>query len=278
MTDTYKVDGLTRDNDHDDLIYLPTMTRLIEFVASGQVPPRLQQSFATTYFLALYKDPEDLTHLRPLGIGTALRRLVAAHLCMIYQHRFAKHLLPYNWAIGVKGGTDFVINATQAQVDHFVNPQDDTAYDTTNDEALLDPQRPPTRALISLDIKNMFNSVSRKRCHEILVECFPGLVPFFDLLYSTANKCNYKRADGTAASREQEEGFAKGCPLSGAFAALVLHDILSKLDLELRARAKKRRKKGHPANDDKHGGVTHIMANVDDTSAVVPFEDMEIFL
>lgn len=105
----------------------------------------------------------------------------------------------------------------------------------------------------------------------------PGLVPFFDLLYSKRNKCNYRRADGATDSRDQEEGFAQGCPLLNAFAALVLHDILSQLHSKLRDLARECKRKGHPSNDNGHRGVTHIMANGYGTSAVVPLVDMEFF-
>lgn len=162
-------------------------------------------------------------------------------------------------------------------MDQFVNPQDAAAYDASNEATFLDPWRLPTRALIALDIKNIFNSISRKRCREILVARFPGLVPFFDLLYSAKNKCHYRQADGKAKAREQEEGFAQGCPLSGAFAALVLHNILCELNQKLRARAAGCRQQGHSENDDGFGGVTHILANINDTSAVVPLENVEFF-
>lgn len=182
VTNTYKTAGLTRDNNNDELTYLPTITRLIEHVSSGRIPPHLQQAFSLTYFLTVYKDLDDLMRLCPIKVGTALHHLVAAHLCTIYQH---------NWTICVRGGTDFIINTTQAQVDRSVNPQDDSVNDATGGDSFLNPRHLPTWALVSLDIKNTFNSVSRKCCSKILVECFPGLVPFFDTLYMRANKCNY---------------------------------------------------------------------------------------
>lgn len=166
-TDCYKSLGCTRDKDNNKLPYLSALTRLIECVSSGGILQRLHQSFSSTYFLALYKDPKDLSWLRPIGIGTALRRLVAAHLCAVHKNRIADHLLPYNWAIGIKEGTEFVINVTQAQVDHYINLQDTADYDASCN-AFLDPQRLPTRALVSLDIKNMFDFVSRARCRAIL--------------------------------------------------------------------------------------------------------------
>lgn len=148
----------------------------------------MRQSFSSTYFLALYKGEADKTKLCPISVGTALRQVAASHLCRLYQHRFAEHLLLHNWAIGIKGGTEFVINTTQEQVDKYVNPQDPSVYDSSSPN-FLRPDMPPTRVLVSLNIKNMFNFVSRKQCREILEDKFPRLVPFFNLLYKNDNLC-----------------------------------------------------------------------------------------
>lgn len=71
-----------------------------------------------------------------------------------------------------------------------------------------------------------------------IVKHFPCLVPFFDLLYSQKNQCHYRKDDDSSGVREQEEGFAQGFPLSGAFAVLVLLDILQELDRKLWDRTK----------------------------------------
>lgn len=102
-TDTIRAVGLKRDKDNDEYQHAVQVGRLLEYICSGRVPKSLCQSFSLTYFLALYKDEADRTKLRPIGVGTVLRRVAASHLCRLYQHQFAEHLLPYNWAIGIKG-------------------------------------------------------------------------------------------------------------------------------------------------------------------------------
>lgn len=140
----------------------------------------------------------------------------------------------------------------------------------------LRPDLLPTRVLVSLDIRNMFNSVSWERCREILEDRFPRLVPFFDLLYEPDNLCQYIDETGEWGSSPQEEGFAQGCPLSPAFSALVLHEILLQIDRELMIEAKKRLKKGDKG-DYGFGSITHLLAFINDTSAVVPYQDVELF-
>jgi hypothetical protein len=103
--------------------------------------------FNSTYLFCLEKDPNDKSKLRPIGVPTAIRRLLASHISKTSRVKFARHLLPYNYAIGVPGGMDFIVKAIQLQVDRFI----------TQPQLLGDS---PTRCLISLDLRNMFNEIS----------------------------------------------------------------------------------------------------------------------
>lgn len=274
-TNTLHALSLKQDKDNDEYHHAVQVGRLLEYVCSGRIPESLRQSVSLTYFLALYKDEADKTKLRPIKVGTALRRVAASHLCRIYQHQFAEHVLPNNWAIRIKDGSNFIVNTMQAQVDKHVNPQDPFVYDSSLSQFLC-LNLLPTRVLVSLDIKNMFNSILREHCCAILVNHFSRLVPFFNLLYKKDNLCHYIADNGKWGSFSQEEGFAQGCPFSPAFSALVLQKILSQLDMKLRAEAKKRLRKSDKGNDG-YGGVTHILAYVDDTSAVILYSDVELF-
>jgi len=69
--------------------------------------------------------------------------------------------------VGVKVGTFFVLNTTQASIDRFVNPQDDSVYDTYLPD-VMERRLLPSRALVTLNIRNMFDYISFKRCGEIM--------------------------------------------------------------------------------------------------------------
>ena len=100
-----------------------------------------------TYLFCLYKDPDDPTKLRPIGIPSAIRRIITSHVASCGKSSYAIDLLPYNFAIGVDQGMDFIIKATQLGIERYIQkPQ------LRNDA--------PTRAAVYLDLKNMFNSVS----------------------------------------------------------------------------------------------------------------------
>eukprot|EP00957_Ditylum_brightwellii_P064047 4858673-Ditylum_brightwellii.AAC.1 len=124
--------------------------------------------------------------------------------------------------------------------------------------------------MLSLDLKNMFNTMSREKCRHVLSTKFPHLLCLFDALYRWANKVHVRKEDGTLETFLQFEGFALGCPLSGVFSALVLGEVLKHLnegqsDCSL-----------HAANpqDDVDDLISKLLAFIDDTNAVVPHQDV----
>jgi hypothetical protein len=66
-----------------------------------------------------------------------------------YSASFAEHLLPFNFAVGIGGRCDIIIKTLQLAVDKYITEKE-------NDKDL------PSRCLVSLDIRNMFNAVSRE--------------------------------------------------------------------------------------------------------------------
>jgi hypothetical protein len=89
------------------------------------------------------------------------------------------------------GVRDFIVLSTQAQLNIFMSPNQ------------------PTRALLTLDIANMFNAISRLACRQALLHdnTLQQLLPFFDLLYHQHNRCWYQTPQGTYQQFPQEEGF-----------------------------------------------------------------------
>ena len=80
-------------------------------------------------------------------------------------------LAPYNFAIGVKGGTNFIYHTVSLEIDKYI---------TRTQEELR--TNPPTRCLISLDMVNFFNEISRTRTIDIIKTHFPHLVGTINLL------------------------------------------------------------------------------------------------
>jgi hypothetical protein len=232
--------------------YLPLFTELINTLANNNIPTDTKTVFAAQYVIALHKDPNNLSKIRPIGIGTALRRLTAATLMTIYGTTIADFLVPHGQlAIAVPGGLDFIVHSTQAQVQTYV---------TTHQ-----------RALVTLDIANMFNAISRQACRHTISQQ-PQLQPllsYFDLLYSDANTCWYQTPELQYNYFPQPEGFTQGCPLSGAFADIVLTLVLQPINTALRQRI-------HARDPTEIPPAT--LSYHDDTSIVLPYQDIDWFL
>ena len=239
-----------------------TLAEFFTLVANGKIPKSLISIYRTTYLVALEKDPDDNTKLRPLGIPSAVRRITANTIANETKAQFADHLLPYNYAVGIKGGIDFITSTVRLAVEKYITNQTELG--------LL-----PTRALVSLDIRNMFNAISRHKLREIVREEFPRLTAFVDCLYEEQGKSIVKMDDGEWEEIPVCEGFSQGCPLSPILAAIVLNHILKHVDSVLTRRASTRSKS---QSDDGTGGLAIIMAYVDDANFLVPLEDVKPLL
>ena len=135
----------------------------------------------------------------------------------------------------------------------------------------------PTRSLVSLDLVNMFNAISREELRGIIANEFPSLERFTDMLYEKPGETYVRMSDGSWSVIAVEEGFSQGCPLSPVFAALVLNVILKKIQPELDQRARDRVNDGD-YGDDNRGSVGLLMAYVDDVNALLHHKDVRWFL
>ena len=233
-------------------------------IANAKIGNIERNHINTIYFVAFHKDVNNPKKLRPIGVPSAIRRITANLLITKNKPDFASHLLPFNYAIGVQGGISTVVHTMRLGVEKYIsNPQAEGKL--------------PTRALVSLDIKNMFNAVSRHKLREIMAYEFPHLLPFTDKLYEHHHTAKFKDDSDTWQHFKVEEGFTQGCPLSPLFAGIVLTHILQQINKELMERAEHRCKSGNPL-DDGMGGSPLIMAYVDDTNCLLPIEDVHYFL
>jgi hypothetical protein len=189
-----------------------------------KLPQCIKRYFTDVYLFCLHKDPNDTTKPRPLGIPAAIRRLIASHVARTLRDMFSSHLLPYNYAVGVPNGSDFVVKAMQLSIEKIIDlPQ------RTN--------KLPTSAAVFFDLTNQFNSVSRKEFFNVIKTSFPELIPLTKLFYHKANTVHHKWDNRTWRTLLMKEGVSQGCPLSPLFASFVVARLLEPIDSLLRERA-----------------------------------------
>ena len=146
-------------------------------------------------FLAEVAEPK----LRLLSIPSAMRRIIATHVTKESSIRFAQCLLPYNFAIGVNGGMNFIIKTMQLSIEKFITKPQEAG-------------QLPTRVAFFADIKNMFNSVSREALMESIRVSFPELLPLAHLLYGAPGSVHHRWEDGSWKVIKMIEGVNQGCP------------------------------------------------------------------
>ena len=263
LTETLKAYATHQPTDSEEYPYLETFILFLQLILNNQVPAPVAGHFAANYFMALHKDPDDPTKLRPIGMGSAYRRILGKYIMEHFGSQFAAFLLPVGqFGIALKGGLDLILHMTRANIDRYLNRR-----------------QHPSRLLLLLDITNMFNSCSRASVRDLLADhpAFQPLLPFFDFLYGGPNKCYFFDNQGNVDHFVQEEGFAQGCPLGPIFSALCFYILLKPLQKELKQRANARKQAG-TRDDDGHGSRGATTSYLDDTGCWLAHQDTDFFL
>ena len=90
---------------------------LFKCLYNGQIDECMRPYLTNTYLCCLYKDETDPTKLCPIGVPTSIKRIIINNIARTFCQRFARHLLPYNFAVGIDNGMDFVLKASQLAVE-----------------------------------------------------------------------------------------------------------------------------------------------------------------
>jgi hypothetical protein len=130
----------------------------------NNIPNPIRHYFSNVYLFCLHKDPTNATKLRPLGIPTAIRRVIARHVAQVFKAKLAKYFLPYNFTGGIPNQSNIIINTIHLAIKKCI----------TNKQAagIL-----PTRAALFLNLTNMFNVISRTEFFNVIATSFPELLP-----------------------------------------------------------------------------------------------------
>ena len=121
---------------------LSALTRFINLLASGSVPPSVVPHLCGATLLALHKKSGGL---RPIAVGEVLWRLASKCLANIVCSQILSSLSPLQMGIGVKGGCEAIIHTT----------------------FLLLASKDTNICWTLLDFSNAFNSVQGDNVHSI---------------------------------------------------------------------------------------------------------------
>jgi hypothetical protein len=73
--------------------YLAALTAVLNSVVTNRAPPDIIPCLSSNRFVALFKNPSDLTKLRTIDIGTSWRRLARKAVLLTLAHEFAVHFV-----------------------------------------------------------------------------------------------------------------------------------------------------------------------------------------
>eukprot|EP00957_Ditylum_brightwellii_P204474 15339431-Ditylum_brightwellii.AAC.1 len=176
------------------------------FFARNQIPHTVRTAYSAQWLTLLHKEwpvqPNTTPKLRPINPGISIRRVVMAAIAKAERHNLAKEAIHCNnFGVGAQSGSQFVALSTLVQCKKYL-------YRSIDD---LHNGHLPTCVLVSIDMENMFNDMSRAQCRRIILRHFPALTSAFDSIYQTVNIIYYKTSDGAIQTIIQKEGVAQGC-------------------------------------------------------------------
>ena len=180
------------------------LTSFTNFVLAGKVNHEIRPILFGANILALKKNDGGI---RPIAIGSTLRRLVAKVGCMSAISQVKDYLSPRQLGFGTKLGAEAAIHSARI----FLN------------------EIPSNYVLVKLDFQNAFNSIRRDKVLEATLEHMPDLYPLVHCCYSSCTHLFYEEV--TLLSRE---GVQQGDPLGPLLFCLAIHPLIEKLRSDLR--------------------------------------------
>ncbi|KAJ2937326.1 hypothetical protein O0L34_g17637 [Tuta absoluta] len=182
---------------------LESLTRLCNFLLRGSLNAEVCPYLYGGSLCALSKKDGGV---RPIAVGSTIRRLVAKLGCRAVREDMATHLQPHQVGFGTVLGCEAAIHATRA-------------FASNEDEG---------NVLIKIDLCNAFNSVERDSLLKEAKEHIPVLFPFLHQVYAAPSNLYY---DGTAIS--SEVGAQQGDPLGPLLFSLAIQNVITTLDSPL---------------------------------------------
>ena len=185
----------------DDTEILILLTQVCQLFADGTIPPDAIAVQGASRLIGITKGVRDV---RPIAIGTVLRRLSGRAAMIQLRTDIEEYLMPFQLGVSVRCGVETVPRVVQTWLESH-----------------------PDHAALKIDIKNAFNSVSRRAILEQLnaVPQFQCLIPMVRMFYEHDGDLWYEM-DATAKRIASAEGVAQGDPISGLLFCLAIHPCI----------------------------------------------------
>jgi hypothetical protein len=195
------------DSPHSDIIDQFALDML-----DGNVPAAVHVALQAAWLSALAK-PDGAA--RPIAVGDVLRRWVTRALMIRHKDAVRDHLGIAQFAVGTRAGAEKLVRSV------------DTVLTRRADGG------PTGKAVIAFDASNAFNSANRQRIFDELQAHFPGMLPFFRLLYGTDAPLWFRLDGEPPATVYSRQGVQQGDAAGPFLFSLGLKPALDQIALEL---------------------------------------------
>ena len=184
---------------------LESLMALLNIILSGRIHPEVKEWFAGGKLCALKKSDGGI---RPICMGSVVRRLTSKIVCRIYQQKFTEFLAPTQLGVGVKSGAECLIHEV------------DLVYRAHQSDKNF--------VILKIDYRNAFNLVDRQVFLDSIHDNFPELYNYVVSMYGVQAILTF----GSKCIRS-EEGTQQGDPMGPVLFSLALKIVTDKLKKKL---------------------------------------------
>ena len=187
---------LSGDHGPEHLQLLQSIANLCSAFSWGRLPQEANSLLASARLIPIGKKDGGV---RPIAVGEVFRRIAGKILVARYQSDLALRLQPTQLGVGYRGGSEAIIHRLRDWLSS-ANPDD---------------------ALLQLDFRNAFNSISRQK----MLAAIKAACPFF---YRYAVSCYAASATLFAEGFQvdSEEGEHQGDPCAPAFFSITIQPLV----------------------------------------------------
>ena len=173
--------------------FLVTLASFVSLVLKGNTPSPVRSIFFSARLIALSKETGGV---RPIAVGSTLRRLVAKVAAQLVRDEMSDMLAPRQLGFGVKGGAEAAVHAARL---YLCNLQSGAA-------------------MVKLDFCNAFDTIRRDKMLEATLKFAPDIYPFVYSAYSVSSSLFW---EGRVI--QSAEGLQQGDPLGHLLFCLSTH-------------------------------------------------------
>ena len=178
------------------------LIEVLSLIAAGRFPEFASRALSASRLIALPKSNGDV---RLIAVGEAFRRVAAKALCLRMRDHFSDYFSPIQHGVSTACGSELLIHHIQLLLDQNAD-----------------------WVVLKTDVKNAFNSISRRAVADRLASHFPSIFPHFQQMYGLRGSLVFASDSGPIVL-SSEEGVHQGDPLGPVLFAVGIHDSISRL-------------------------------------------------